>query len=53
MATRKSSRKHRSSSRKSRKSQSPWMLHVKKVSKENPGSSLKEILKSASKTYHK
>lgn len=31
----------------------PWREHVKKVAKENPGKSLKEILKIAKKSYHK
>lgn len=30
-----------------------WQLHVKKVSKENPGLMLKDILKLAAKSYKK
>jgi len=31
----------------------PWIVHVKKVRKENPNKSFKEILKIAKQTYKK
>jgi len=31
----------------------PWLLHVKKVKKENPKLSFKEVLKEAKKSYKK
>jgi len=35
------------------KGTNPWILHVKKIRKENPGKSLKEILKLAKGSYKK
>lgn len=41
--------------KKSNKKRPPnkWQLHVKKTMKENPGMSLKDVLKKAKKTYKK
>ena len=32
---------------------SPWLIHVKKIKKENPKLSLKEVLKKAKLSYKK
>lgn len=35
------------------KKQNPWMIHVKKVKKQNPSLAFKDVLKKASKSYKK
>jgi hypothetical protein len=35
------------------KTKNPWIIHVKKVKKENPKLALKEILKIAKRSYKK
>lgn len=35
------------------KSKNPWLVHVKKVKKENPNISFKEVLAKAKKSYKK
>ena len=33
--------------------ENPWLVHVKKTQKENPGKAFKDVLKIASKTFKK
>jgi hypothetical protein len=40
-------------SRKSMRKSNPWQQHIKKTMKSHRDWSLKEVLKHASKTYHK
>jgi hypothetical protein len=39
--------------KKETKKENPWLIHVKKVMKENPNKKFKEILIMAKKTYKK
>ena len=44
-------RKTKKSQRKTKRRNTPWNLHVKKTMKQHPDWMLKDVLKSASKTY--